>query len=124
MQKGWRVGEGAEGLYQEGQAWVNSFSSHFTLESQRSVCVGVVVLGPLPPCFSHSFLELPLLVHLGKFPLHVGVRLGVSLPHGLHSAQLTFEGPLGMSGSATRTWAAGSYGLTEDWSLLFPFPSL
>lgn len=82
------------------------------------------MLGPHPPCFSHSFLELPLLVRLGKFPLYVGVLLGVSLPHGLHSAQLTFEGPLGMSGSASRTWAAGSYGLTEDWSLLLPFPSL
>lgn len=31
---------GCRGLYQEGPAWVNSFSSHFTPEPQHSVCGG------------------------------------------------------------------------------------
>lgn len=61
-----------------------------------------VVLGLLPPHFSHSILQLPLFVHLGKLPMHVepaGLLLGESLPRGLHSAQLTCEWPFGMSAS-------------------------
>lgn len=108
MGRGWRAGEGAEGVYQESQAWVTSFCSHFTREPQISA--SGVVLGPLPPHFSHSFLELPLLEHLAKFLIHAGPvlpHLGESLPCGLHPAQLIFEGPPGISGSATRAWAAG-----------------
>lgn len=46
MQRAWRVREGAEGVYQEGQAWVTSFSDCFTLSMGGGA--GVVVLGPLP----------------------------------------------------------------------------
>lgn len=32
VQRSWRAGEAAGSMYQEGQAWVTSFSSQFTLE--------------------------------------------------------------------------------------------
>lgn len=98
MQRAWRVREGAEGVYQEGQAWVTSFSDCFTL----SMGGGWWCLAHSHSSFSRSFLELPLLVHLGKFPVHGGLaalHLGEPLPHGMHSAQLAFEGLPGLLGA-------------------------
>lgn len=91
MQRAWRVREGAEV-----QAWVTSFSDCFTLS------IGGWCLAHFHSSFSRSFLELPLLVHLGKFPVHGGLaalHLGEPLPHGMHSAQLSFEGPPGLLGA-------------------------
>lgn len=96
-------------MYQKGQAWVTALSS------------AGVVLGPLPPRFSHSSSGLPLPVLLGKFPILAWpavLCLGESLFRGIHSAQLTFQGPLGTSGSAAGAQAAGNCGFTDDWNLL------
>lgn len=87
-------------MYQEGQAWVTSFSDCFTLSMGGGR--GWWCLAHSHSSFSRSFLELPLLVHLGKFPVHGGLaalHLGEPLPHGMHSAQLAFEGPPGLLGA-------------------------
>lgn len=89
----------------------------------RILALGVV-LGPLPPCFSHSFSELPLLVHLGMFLINArpaGLRLGESLPRGISSAQPAVQRPLRVCGSATGACAGGDWfhrGLT----FFFHFP--
>lgn len=94
-------------MRQEGQAWGTSFGSLFF----RDLSSWGGARPSSTPCFSHSPSDLPLPVLLGKFPIlawPAAPCLGESLPHGTHSAQLTFQGPLGRSGPAARAGAAGT----------------
>lgn len=115
MQRAWRVREGAEGVYQEGQAWVTSFSDCFTLSMGGGGGGGA---WPTPtPHFLVAFWNCLFWYILGSSPY-----MGVLQPS-------TWENPCPME-CTQPSWPLrgplGCWGLsfTEDWNFLLLFPSL